>query len=144
MSMVTAMDDLQRQPPIHPELRRLHSPDLWDMRSQQPDDPRDFGILVEAMIGPRDGPGEESFDFVLCTPSWLARLVAEERIVYGRHYLFVARYDYDAIFEAITRVCDSIQGETWQEVGERLARYGKWEFEDYREYVEHDPLQNKQ
>ena len=51
------------------QLKRLHSPDVWDLKSFKPDGP--FSILVEAMAGPVDAPGEESFDIIVCTYDWL-------------------------------------------------------------------------
>jgi hypothetical protein len=102
------------------------------MRSRAPDDPNRFCILVQAMIGPEGGRGEESFDFTVCTPGQLNQSVREGNYVFGRHYLIVAHYDYNVILDAIRSLCRDITGTNWKEVGERLSRYGKWEFEDYR------------
>ena len=119
---------------MRPELRGLSSPDLLDMRSSMPDEPDDFCILVEALIGPVDGPGAESFGFLVCTPRWLSReVVARSRVTFGKHYLFVAHYDYDILWGSISLLCQRIRGATWREVAERLSKYGRWEFEDSRE-----------
>lgn len=114
------------------EIKALHSPDLDDLRTSQPDDPVNFGILVQAMIGPAGEDGEESFDIMVCTPSWLTAKLAEQGPVWGRHHLFLPRYDYAAIKSAIQALCDAAEGESWDQVATYLARYGQWEFEDYQ------------
>ncbi len=83
------------------------------------------------MIGPTGGIGEESFDFIYCTPHQIDIILLKESYLFGKHYLFVAEYNYITLFEAVESICSSISGSTWREVGEKLGRYGKWEFEDY-------------
>ena len=117
---------------MKPEVRRLISPDLYDLENGAPEDIGHFCLLIQAIVGPSDGPGEESFDFLVCTPSWIASVV-QAGFLFGRHYLIVERYDYKFINNAISSLCANISGSCWRDVAERLARYGKWEFEDYRE-----------
>lgn len=50
-------------------IRSLHSPDIHDLPSWTPPDPRDVGLLLQILAGPADSPGEESFDLV--TLRWL-------------------------------------------------------------------------
>jgi hypothetical protein len=113
------------------ELRVLHSPDLDDLQHGSPPDPSNFGILVQAMIGPEDEEGEESFDIVVCTPTWMANKVAAEGYAWGRHHLLIPRYDYPTIRDAVRALCHSVEGSDWRGVATALARYGAWEFEDY-------------
>ncbi len=112
-------------------LRRLHSPDAPDLGSYTPVDLRRFGILVQAMIGPKGEQGEESFDFLVCTPAWLADQIASQGYEFGRHYLFVSRYDPELITRVLHELCDRASGPDWDSVAQYLGRYGKWEFEDY-------------
>jgi hypothetical protein len=113
-------------------IRYLHSPDVDDLESFQPADPANFMLLVQVMAGPADGPGEESFDVVVCTPAWLAERVRSNGPVIGRHHLIVDTYDFTAIEDALTNAVESEEAPSWNELGERLGRIGRWEFEDYQ------------
>jgi hypothetical protein len=112
-------------------VRHLHSPDV-DLDNFVPDDPEDVGVLIQVLAGPVDGPGEESFDIMLCTPNWLKSWVRSHGPTIGRHHLIVERYDFSRIREYIVTAIEAEEGATWQELGLRIGRIGKWEFEDYR------------
>ena len=114
------------------ELRRLHSPDVHDLESYCPEEPDNFGFLLQAMIGPAGGQGEESFDIVVCTPQWLKRNHDEREIVLGRDHLIVFRYDYKRLENFITGFVTGCDGRSWGDLAQQLSRLGKWEFEDYR------------
>jgi hypothetical protein len=115
------------------ELRRLHSPDIDDLWTHLPDDPGYFGFLIQALIGPDDGTGEESFDFLVCSPRWLATKLEGDEYVWGRYYLFLKWYDPYLITQAIEKLCHSIDGPDWETIASRLSQSGRWEFEDYHE-----------
>jgi hypothetical protein len=121
-------------PEMHAELRHLHSPDVLDMTAYIPEDPTHFSILVQAMIGPSGEQGEESFDFIVCTPRWLETVLSQDGFVFGQHYLIVARYDYGLIWQVIEDLCNRTDGPDWTTIGNKLGRYGHWEFEDYKNY----------
>ena len=114
-------------------LRRVHSPDVEDLESYRPERSDDFGFLLQIFAGPEGGEGEESFDVVVCTPRWLERKHGQHEVVVGRHRLIVFEYDYDRLVKMIELYCDSCEGNSWQDVAEKLSRLGKWEFEDYSE-----------
>lgn len=113
-------------------LRWIHSPDAPDLETWQPPDAETFGILLQALIGPEFADGEESFDFVVCTPSWLARTGAAGP-TFLRHHLLVSSFDYGAIRNAIEELVASCEGADWNEVATKLGRFGQWEFEDNRD-----------
>lgn len=112
-------------------VRRFHSPDA-DLATFVPSDPRDVAVLIQIMAGPADGPGEESFDGVVCTPHWLDRWVQENGPTVGRHYLVVAEYDEPRTRVFLTEEVESLEAETWPELAAKIGRVGMWEFEDYR------------
>ena len=121
---------------VRAELRALHSPDMIDLQGSRPADPAHFGILVQALVGPVGEQGEESFDFVVCTPTWLAEEATRQSAAgfwFARNVLVLDHYDYETLRRAIADLCQRSTGPTWSEVATKLSRYGAWEFEDYRE-----------
>ena len=98
-----------------------------------PEDPETFGLLVQAMVGPDGGEGEESFDFVVCTVRWFDAQPFDKGFAWPRHHLFLKRWDYATVERAISDVVRHAEGENWSSVASQIARYGGWEFEDYQE-----------
>jgi immunity protein 8 of polymorphic toxin system len=113
---------------MKPALRRLHSPDADDLREFVPSSPA-FSLLVQVLVGPSDGPGEESFDVVVCSPEWLAE---RGRPIIGLHHIIVTRYHYDELLGVVLDYLDHCDGKDWGEVATKVGRLGRWEFEEYR------------
>jgi hypothetical protein len=114
-------------------IRRFHSPDVDDLKRWFPAEPECFGFLLQVLVGPGDGEGEESFDFVVCSPEWLRRKYGDDAIVLGRHYILLFIYDFDRVKKAIEAIVAKATGNNWHEVASKIACYGQWEFEDYQE-----------
>jgi Immunity protein 8 len=63
---------------VKPVLKSLFSFDAVDgLDKYQPADPESFGIRVQAFVGSAADSASDSFDFVACTPHWLADRYAE-------------------------------------------------------------------
>lgn len=112
-------------------IRRVHSPDIPDLYGYEPDEPDIFGFLLQILVGPDNGPGEESFDVYVCTPKWLMTRHNEDDIVAATHMLIVFRYDYERLHRFIEQRVYSAAGATWSDVARQLALFGRWEFQDY-------------
>lgn len=88
-------------------------------------------MLIQAMIGPDDGLGEESFQIQVCTPAWLAaRLEAGDPPLPGAGYLIAANYDWPLIERTLRRHVSYLSAPTWNELALKLSRLGYWEFQD--------------
>lgn len=114
------------------EVKRFHSPDVFDLSKFKPVDEKNFGFLLQVMIGIEGEEGEESFDIYVCTPQRLERQYGKSDVVFGEHLLIVQEYDFPRIQRRILEYVDKIEGETWDEIGALIDRIGKWEFRDYR------------
>lgn len=113
------------------ELRTLFSTDVDDLASYRPGEV--YFLSLRALIGPKGSPGEESFDFDVCSPAWLAAEVERDGLVSGRFCLFMAKYDYGAVERYVSKRVAQATGSDWPEVAAKLARWSRWEFEDYVE-----------
>jgi hypothetical protein len=113
-------------------VRSLWSPDIPGGRLGDfaPSDPLDFGLLVEASIGPAGAAGEEVFDIVACSPSWLAARPGKG-FTWGRGTLLMARWDPAVVERAIGDLCLRSEGEEWQAVARLLGGFMRSEFADF-------------
>jgi hypothetical protein len=112
------------------QLKRLHSPDV-DLKNYWPEDSSCFSFLLQAFIGPENEQGDESFSFTVCSPKWLEQNTGEQAR-FGANHLILAEYDLGKIEQYLSRYCERCVGSSWQELAAKLARVGRWEFEDYR------------
>jgi hypothetical protein len=88
-----------------------------------------FSITVRLLIGIDGSDGEDLFDIQVCSPEWLQM---QELPLVGRHMLIVHEFNYHAIYHYLEKLTGNCQGDSWQEIAQRLARFAYWEFEDYR------------
>jgi hypothetical protein len=118
---------------IRAELKYIHSPDV-NFETYYPEDPKCFGFLLQAFIGPVGEEGGEMFSLDVSTLSWIEARRDENaypKIMFGRGFLIVSEYDISEISSYISALCDRCSGENWQEVATKLAKFAEWEFEDY-------------
>jgi hypothetical protein len=64
---------------VRAALRGFYSSDIADLESYRPDDGENFQVAITAFIGPADGPGEEMFQFAVCSAKWLQENAAYVR-----------------------------------------------------------------
>lgn len=115
---------------VRPELKRLHSPDIYDLANFDVGVNEPFGILIQSMFGPKGVDSEESFDFIACNTSWIEQRIGLG-LFNGRHHLIMIQFNLEEIKDYLTAAANQISCSTWDEVAEKLSRIGKWEFEDY-------------
>lgn len=116
------------------EIKAVLSPDVDDLSHFSPDDPEIFGFSMQLLIGPTQAEGEESFDMMICTPKWLLETFPKDRILLGVHHLIVFEYNYQALMKYLNHYVETLDGETWTELAQKLTRLGAWEFENYQDY----------
>ncbi|EAY29464.1 Imm8 family immunity protein [Microscilla marina] len=111
-----------------------HSPDI-DLTTYKPSIENEFCFALQVFVGEQGSDtGFESFCMTVCTPRWLEKTQNTGDIIFGEHYLIVFEYNLDKIINTITEYIDSIEEDSWDEIGKKIDRIGLWEF---RDYVEH-------
>jgi Immunity protein 8 len=116
---------------MNAELRALVTIEHEPIGSVRPESDS-FCISLRALVGPSGEPGEESFDFDVCSPAWLEAQLESRAIIGGRFLLIARNYDPPKIENDVRRRVAQATGKDWQEVAAKIARWSRWEFEDYR------------
>lgn len=112
-------------------VRSVYSSDV-DVNSYISMEPDADGIWVRFIIGPDNGPGEESFDVLVCTPLWLREVIEADGPQIGRHRLIVGTLDLPDAIRFLRSRFEACEAADWPALAEKLGRIGYWEFEDYR------------
>jgi len=88
-----------------------------------PGDAASFAFSARLMVGPWDGPGQESFDLTVCSPEWLAQRCRTEP-VNGLHHVIV---DWETFDERILQHwledrVHAVGASTWRGIADRFCR----------------------
>ena len=113
-------------------MKRLHSPDVYDLESYRPEDPESFGFLLQVMIGTRGEEGEESFDVEVCSPAWLEKNLVDAEVVVARPYILMRSYSYRSLHAALDKYISGCSGPDWDSIALQLQKLGRWEFDNYQ------------
>lgn len=114
------------------KIKSFHSIDINDFSNFIPDQPDNFSFVLELMVGPDNEPGEESFDIQVCTPLWLLSHLKKDDVIPGIYLLIVLEYNFERIFDRLKELIEPYSGSEWNEIAQKVAKIGFWEFEDYQ------------
>ncbi|SEP45379.1 Imm8 family immunity protein [Amycolatopsis saalfeldensis] len=115
---------------MKPKVRYFDAVDA-DLDDFSPEDPEDFWVPIQVIVGPADdAKAEELIQFTVCTPKALQAAVAREGFLMGRSLVIVDSADMVRIKEFITTEIEKIEAPTYAGVGVQLAWLGNFEFED--------------
>ena len=98
---------------------------ISDLNMYSPQKTDDFSILLTVIIGPVGEEIEESLDFFICTPKCLLSQYNVSEVILARNYIIVFEYNFERILNHIKKLINSVEGDTWGEVGQKLSRYEK-------------------
>lgn len=76
------------------KLKRLHSPDIYNLETYQPEYANSFCFLLQAMVGPEGEEGEECFDIEVCTSKRIEENLGLDEALVGQNYLTLHSCNY--------------------------------------------------
>jgi hypothetical protein len=112
---------------LFPELRSVLSLDL-DFGSMPPD-PSHCSVLIDAEIGVKGQNGASRFGFTAITPSAIS---ARNERRWGRGYLILPEFSWDAVSQALQRLLAQSSGPSWEAIAAKLNKELLWEFDNYQ------------
>lgn len=116
-----------------PEVKNIFSTDIDNLSTYEPKNKKCFGFQLRVIVGPKGEEGEESLDFTVCTPDWIALKHGEHAVFSGANSLIVFNYDIENIKNKIVELVKSCEGRDWKDCGTKMSKFGLWEFESYRD-----------
>src|SRR5689334_1350753 len=92
---------------VRARLLAIHSSDILDLENWAQG--RDFEVHIQIFVGPVEGPGEESFDITVCSPSRFAERLVQEEIRSGHHTIFMHEYSYRRLYSFLERAIHRVE-----------------------------------
>ena len=101
----------------------------FDLETYKPESDL-FCINILLNIGIDDGTETgDYFDLSVCSSDWLKYYKKKPFIL--RHLIVIDSYDFREIENYINQIINQCEGDSWQEIANKLSRYFFWEYEDY-------------
>ena len=118
-----------------------------DGEKVRPENPSHFGIFCQAFVGEVGTDQPDAFEFIVCTPSWLAENVIQRGkpieqqhgfnqygeevsgLTLPRGYVVVREWRYADLKRGLEKLCAALAAPEWSVAAERLNRYLVWERE---------------
>lgn len=116
------------------KVNTIFSSDVSDLKLFIPDKHDNFGFSLTLNIGVAGDEAGDLFEMYVCTPKWLSDTLTKDAVFFGYQYIIVRSYNYDLLLKSINRVVENCSGETWEEIAVKLNRYGRWEFDEYKDF----------
>ncbi|GAB5417014.1 MAG: hypothetical protein Crog4KO_18810 [Crocinitomicaceae bacterium] len=116
-------------------IKRMHSPDILNLREYTHSSNEPFSFLLQMMISPSNQQGEESFDVIVRNPTPIEQGLMTENIVFHNGSLLVDTFNWKEVELFLKDFVSSLRGRNWDELALQIDKVASWEFRDYQEIV---------
>ena len=91
-----------------------------------------FGFTLTFAIGSEGSQGEDFFEVLVASATYLAQLKAAPTPAFLRHVILASDYNVPAAVTLVEKYISSLEEESWEKLAVKINRVLRWEFEDYR------------
>ncbi len=116
------------------EMKEIHlsaNPHIYGFRfiNEKTIVPDSFQFTLEVHIGPTEKESSDLFTATVVSPSHLLNELEGKKVVSGRRYFVLEKFDYNVIVEEVNRLITNVERESWAECVAELRSYFSWEYE---------------
>jgi hypothetical protein len=90
----------------------------------------DFGFTLVFAIGIKGEKGEDFFEVLVASPTYLARLKSGREPAFLRHVILAPDYNIPAAVALVEKYINSLEEDSWGKMAAKIGRLLRWEFED--------------
>lgn len=104
----------------------------WDhanIRTWTPFCAEDVAETINIDIGPKTSKGANTFSIRVATPKGLSRLDVRDGIIAIRPLLIIEKYDYQDLWNWLTKTVASCESDTWNASIDKLRMYFDYEYD---------------
>jgi hypothetical protein len=91
-----------------------------------------FGFMLTFAIGSEGSQGEDYFEVLVASATYLAQLKATQTPAFLRHVILSSDYNISAAVALVEKYISSLEEDSWEKLAAKINRVLRWEFEDYR------------
>lgn len=101
-----------------------------DLSTYEENAAADFGFTLVFTIGVEGETGEDFFEVLVASATYLARLKSGCGPAFLRHVILAPDYIIPAAIALVEKYINSLEEDSWQKMAAKIGRLLRWEFED--------------
>lgn len=106
--------------------------DSDDLSPYDSGEPQVFGFTLAFDIGVDGQEGTDRFEVLVASAPYLAQRYPEQAVVFFRHIMLASDYNIKAALALMNKFVSSLEGDSWQELVDKINTVARWEYEHYR------------
>ncbi len=112
-------------------IRRYDCSESENLSTYEEDEAAVFGFTLTFAIGLEGSKGENFFEVLVASATYLAQLESVRGPAFLRHVILAPDYNVPAAVALVAKYINSLEEDSWEKLVAKINRVLRWEFEDY-------------